>query len=393
METAKYFTLCASEKLQKVDVHAESTTYRHQEFRDVCVTHKTLRGGPSDGVDLFVLSNGQISVFVMPTRGMGIWKVHLMRNGEKIRVGWNSPVNVPVNPRNVPLMQSDGLGWLRGFNEFVVRCGLESNGSPEYDENGRLQYGLHGFIANTPASQVKLEVDDVRKTVSLTGIVREARLFFNSLELHSRITLPFEGTTFRIDDEVRNIRSRPCEMELLYHINIGNPIADTGAKIHIPYRRVAPRNAFSATQMEELFSYHAPTVGEPETCYYYDLATDESGNTRTFLENPSGEVGVSVAFNQNEFPHFCQWKCQHAREDGYVTGMEPATSFPNNHSFEKANGRVIELPPGEKRHFGLDFRFCITSNEVQEEIAKVAQIQALTPNPIQEKEPDPQWAN
>ena len=66
----------------------------------------------------------------------------------------------PVNPAFVPLMEPAGLGWLDGFNELLCRCGLESNGPPEFDEAGRLLRPLHGRIANTPAHRVELIVDE-----------------------------------------------------------------------------------------------------------------------------------------------------------------------------------------------------------------------------------------
>ncbi|MDO4573763.1 MAG: aldose 1-epimerase family protein [Planctomycetia bacterium] len=393
METAKYFTLKASDKLQKVDVHLDATTYRHADFRNVSITHKTLRGGPSDGVDMLEISNGQMTLFVMPTRGMGIWKAHVRQGGKKVRVGWHSPVPVPVHPRNVPLYQPDGFGWLRGFNEFVVRCGLESNGAPDFDEKGTLRHPLHGHIANTPAWKVTLEVDDDMQVVRVTGVVREARMFFNSLELESTLTVPFTGTSFRIDDDIENLSARESELELLYHINTGEPVAGDGARLHIPFRRVCPRNAWAATQLDTLFDCHAPTTGEAETCYYYDLAADEAGNTRVFLENASSDFGVSVGFNKNEFPCYCQWKCQHASQDGYVTGMEPALNFPNDKTFEKANGRVVTLAPGAKRHFGLDFQFSVDVNEVAAEAGKIRRLQETCSDPVIEREPIPEWAN
>jgi hypothetical protein len=32
-------------------------------------------------------------------------------------------------------------------------------------------------------------------------------------------------------------------------------------------------------------------------------------------------------------------------EDGYVTGLEPGTNYPNPRSYEGQQGRVIKLPP------------------------------------------------
>src|SRR5438128_6451206 len=105
---------------------------------------RTCRGGRSDGVQVVEIDNGHFSIDVLPTRGMGIWRV---RRGERT-LGWKSPAREPVHPAFVPLMEPAGLGWLDGFCELLCRCGLESNGPPEFDDAGRLVRPLHGRIAN-----------------------------------------------------------------------------------------------------------------------------------------------------------------------------------------------------------------------------------------------------
>jgi hypothetical protein len=35
-------------------------------------------------------------------------------------------------------------------------------------------------------------------------------------------------------------------------------------------------------------------------------------------------------------------------EDAFVTGLEPATGFPNFKDFERSSGRVVSLAPGGK---------------------------------------------
>jgi hypothetical protein len=42
-----------------------------------------------------------------------------------------------------------------------------------------------------------------------------------------------------------------------------------------------------------------------------------------------------------------------AAADGYVTGLEPATHYPNGKTFEKEKGRVVALAPGETRRFDI----------------------------------------
>ena len=96
------------------------------------VRKRTLRGGRRDGVDVIEIDNGAIEVTLIPSRGMGVWQAIT----GKERLGWQAPIRGPVHPRVVDLGEPGGLGWLDGFDELLVRCGLESNGAPEFDDDG-----------------------------------------------------------------------------------------------------------------------------------------------------------------------------------------------------------------------------------------------------------------
>src|SRR3990172_12979782 len=117
---------------------------------DWSIKKETLHGGLADGVDLVEIDNGALSFAVVPTRGMGIWRGQYQ--GEYL--GWHAPVIGPVYPKFVNLMERGGLGWLRGFDEWIVRCGLDSFGGPCTDviqdnEGNRAEVSLtlHGRIA------------------------------------------------------------------------------------------------------------------------------------------------------------------------------------------------------------------------------------------------------
>src|SRR5689334_20427340 len=125
--------------------------------------HKmTLHGGKQEGVDVIVVDNGRLSFTVVPTRGMSILKV---TSGD-VTLGWNSPVKEVVHPQFINLQSRGGLGWLDGFNEWLVRCGLEWAGHPGKDEfinntgdKAEMELTLHGKIGNTPASEVEVVID------------------------------------------------------------------------------------------------------------------------------------------------------------------------------------------------------------------------------------------
>ncbi len=203
------------------------------------VTKRTLRTGFSQGVEIVEIDNGLLKTVIVPTRGMGLWRAST--KGREL--GWQSPVRGPVHPTFVPIAEPSGLGWLSGFDELMCRCGLESNGAPDFDDQGRLLLSLHGRIANCPAHQLDLVVDDVAGTISLCGIVEETRFHFQKLRLRATYTTQF--STSRIDwhDEVENFGGSNAKMQMLYHTNIGLPQLDASSTLLAPIDWVAPGNS------------------------------------------------------------------------------------------------------------------------------------------------------
>lgn len=316
------------------------------------VSKRTLRGGIRDGVDVVELDNGDCRVIVVPTRGMGVWRAWL---GD-FEVGWRSPVRGPVNPAYVPLFEPAGLGWLAGFDELICRCGLESNGGPEWDERGVLRYPLHGKIANTPARKVEVSIDGSTGEITLTGIVEETRLYHSKLRLTSTVRVKPGEPGFRIHDIVENVSAEPSELEYLYHINFGLPLLDAGSKVVLPARKVIPQTPRASEGVAAWDTYSAPTAGFTEEVFFFELAAGNDGHTQTMLRNAHGNRGVSLLFNRHELPCFTLWKSTQMPEDGYVTGLEPSINLPNGRSFEAEQGRVAKLAPHERREFRVEVR-------------------------------------
>ncbi len=306
---------------------------------------KTCRGGRSEGVYLVEVDNGRICIDVLPTRGMGIWRV---RRGDKT-LGWRSPVRGPVHPAFVPVFDPSGLGWLEGFDELLCRCGLESNGAPDFDASGKLLYPLHGRIANLPARRVELHVDEEAGQISLRGIVDETRFHFHSLRLTSTLTTRIGSDEFSWTDEVENVGGRDATMQMLYHFNIGQPLLRSGARITAPVGTVAPIGRVAADAGVETWNIMPPPrPGSPEQVYLLDLLADDTGDTRVLVSGLADDEAVGLRFNKRALPCFTVWRNTSAEVDGYVLGIEPGTNFPNPHSFEKKHGRVVTLKSGEK---------------------------------------------
>jgi hypothetical protein len=351
------------------------------------VAKRRLHGGLRDGVDVIEVDNGKLRFVVIPTRGMGIWQARL---GD-LRLGWQSPVKGPVHPAFVRLTEAGGLGWLDGFDELLVRCGLESNGAPEFDDEGRLRSNLHGKIANRPAHKVEVTIDGDSGQITILGVVDEARLFGNKLRMTTSITTRVGQASFTVTDVVSNISAEPSELELLYHVNFGVPLVNPGSKVVVPVIKVAPHNDVAVGNLPDWDTYGPETPGAPEACFFYDLAADAEGFTEVLLHNAAGSQGVSVQFNKKQLPCFTQWKNRQAALDGYVTGLEPATNFPNVKTFERSKGRVIVLAPGASRTFQVTVEGHPDAGSVGRAKAAVEKLQQGVTRQVLPK-PNPEWS-
>jgi galactose mutarotase-like enzyme len=351
------------------------------------IKKRRLRGGLRDGVDVVEVDNGTFRFTLVPTRGMGVWKAAM---GD-VQLGWQSPVRGPVHPAFVPVAEASGLGWLDGFDEMLVRCGLESNGAPEFNDDGTVRYGLHGKIANIPAQKVEVAVDGQLGQIAVLGVVDETRLFFNKLRMTSvyKTTVGQPGMT--VTDTITNLSAEPSELELLYHTNFGVPLLGPGSKAVLPVKKIAPRDAEAVGNLAEWDTYGPETPGSAEAVFFFDLAADADGQTRAVLRNAAGDRGVSLRFNKTQLPCFTLWKSRQAAVDGYVTGLEPAINFPNARSFEKEKGRVAVLAPGESRTFEITMEVHPDAPSVAAAEAAVAELQkGVQPEILQQ--PNPEWS-
>jgi hypothetical protein len=336
-------------------------------------------------VDRIRVDTGPLRFDVLPSRGMSLWKAWT----EDGPIGWQSPVRGPVHPQFVPLADASGLGWLDGFDEWLVRCGLESNGAPEFDADGRLKYGLHGRIANKPAHHVELSVDGEAGTIRIVGIVDETRFLFFKLRMTTTIEARVGESSIAIRDTISNLSASPAEAQMLYHINFGPPLLGAGSEVVAAAKTIVPRNQHSAQGLDHWSSYSAPQADTVESVYFFQLQADRQHETQVLLKNPQSSRGASVSFNIQQLPCFTLWKNTTAEADGYVTGLEPATNLPNPRSYEGEQGRVVRLDPGGNCTFDLR----IDVHQSPEAVAQaVAAIDALrVAETVVHPEPMPGW--
>jgi hypothetical protein len=357
------------------------------------IRSRTLHGGLSDGVAVLDVCNGPLTISVLPTRGMGVWQAQYKDQ----RLGWDSPVQRPVHPQHVDQAARNGLGWLDGFNELLCRCGLAFNGPPGIDSGANSgvesQLTLHGRIANIPAHAVSVAVDpDGPGTLSVTGVVDETTFFGPQLRLTSTLSTRAGSNAFTVVDEIANMGAAETELELLYHINFGPPFLEAGASFHCPARTVVPRNARAAEDIDAFQRYLGPTAGYAEQVYFFDLIPDAQNETLALLRTADGERGVSVHFDRDQLPCFTVWKCTQPLADGYVTGLEPGTNFPNFRSYEREQGRVVRLKPGAVYTARVRVEAHDDARKVSALQERVAALQ-IRSAPVIHRQPTPPWCS
>ncbi|MCA8987925.1 MAG: DUF4432 family protein, partial [Planctomycetaceae bacterium] len=93
----------------------------------------------------------------------------------------------------------------------------------------------------------------------------------------------------------------------------------------------------------------------------------------------------SLGFSKSTLPCFSIWKNTQALADGYCTGLEPATNFPNFKAMEREQGRVVKLESGATWETSLTMTHLVSAQEVTGEQQRIAQLQGNTPPEIDRK--------
>jgi hypothetical protein len=337
-------------------------------------------GGKQEQIDVVWVDNGKLQIGVVTTRGMGILSVLM---DEKRVLGWDSPVKDIVHPSLINLNSRGGLGWLEGFNEWLCRCGMEWNGQAGTDrivnnmgEETTIELTLHGRIANLPAQEVWLIAErDPPYRLILRGVVHERMFNGPKLELTTELSTEPGTRAFRLSDVVTNRGGQRQEFQMLYHANFGPPLLEEGARFIAPVEAVTPFNDHAAGVVNRYDQYPGPEPGFVEQVYNIQPLTDRSGRTLVMIRNKAGDSGASLRFDTHELPYLTLWKNTAAREDGYVTGIEPGTNYPNTRRVERKHGRVPSLSPGASHFMTIDFTIHVGTAEVEQVAQEIARLQ------------------
>ena len=329
-----------------------------------------LKGGKQEGSELLTIKSEGLTINLSPTRGLGIVNVE----GNGIRLGWDSPVKEIVNPKYMNLESRGGAGWLDGFNEMMVRCGFEWTGHAVQADG--MMYTLHGRAQNTPVSKLFVEVEDQAPfTITIRGLIKENTFKKSNFETWVTIRHVPGSKEFTVHDILTNLSDYDRDYQIIYHSNFGTPILEQGAKFVAPVKEISPFNEYAATGLKNWQTYQGPTKGFDEMVYNIFPYSDANNQTQVMLTNNASDKGVGIAFNTQQLPVLTLWKNTDTLKQGYVTGIEPGTSFAYPVTIEREQKRVPQLGAGKSTEFILTYSLLSNKEEVANYEAKIKAIQ------------------
>lgn len=344
------------------------------------IEQKVLHGGKQEGSKvLTITSKDGLTIALSPTRGMNILHVE----GFGVRMGWDSPVKEVVNPAFINLESRNGLGWLEGFNEMMVRCGYEWTGHP-VTADGQI-YTLHGKAGNTPASQVEVEVSDTAPyEIRIRGLLKESTFKKADLQTMTELRYVPGSNSFSLHDVLTNHADYPHDYQIIYHSNFGKPILEEGARFLAAMESISPFNDYAKDGLKTWQTYLGPTKGFDEMVFNIKPLSDSNHHTLAAVVNKAGDKGAAIQFDTRQLPFLTLWKNTDTGKQGYVTGIEPGTNYAYPVTIEREQKRVKQLQPGESTQFDLTYTLLHSSSQVSEVEKTINDIQGTTTLKIDE---------
>ncbi len=322
-----------------------------------------LGDGVERGVRMLEFRTGSgLRFSVLVDRAMDIAEVE--HKGRAI--GWHSPTGF----RHPGLHETEaegGFAWTRSFSGFLVTCGLDHILAPEqvsiesYNYPGRktVTHALHGRISTIPARLTGYgeSWDGNRCTLWAEAVIVQATVFGENLHLHRRIEAEVGGDEIRLTDRVVNAGFLTTPHMMFYHVNIGHPVLDEGARFLAPIREVIWASHDGDKYEAQGSGYQrapAPINGFIEQVWQHEMASNAAGEVPLALVNDRLGLGIEIVTRKDQMPCVYQW--QYFQSGAYVMGIEPSTHHVLGNNAARNRGEMIWLSPQEERSYHTRFR-------------------------------------
>jgi hypothetical protein len=303
-------------------------------------TPSVVTDGPAAGcraIDLRVWDG--IDVRLLPDRGLDAGAAWY----GGVPLAWISPTG-----ETAPIPNPRDLDWSRAFNGgLMATCGLRNVGVPSEG------HGQHGEFHEQRATIEAIERTD-GGILTVRGRIAEVDSLRFDLEVRrSWRTRAGEGRV-ELVDVVAN-RGRETEgTPMLYHVNLGAPLWDEGATLHLDAEATHPRDEDAAPYVDVWDRHPGVVPGARERVFEHEVAAGPDGWAEARVRNERIGLELAVRWDVATMPRFWQWV--HPAPGIGVLGLEPANCSVLGRAHDRAEGRLPELAPGEERISRLEIR-------------------------------------
>ena len=279
----------------------------------------TLTEGRAQGLDVIDCDNGKLRFLINVSKACDIMQMY--HEGE----------NLSYISKNG--FDTRELAFARRFEGgMLYTCGLDSLGA-------RTGYEIHGTLHNIPAEIVRAEVTE--NEIAVEALIKDTNHVNRNLQIRRKISSRIGSTSVKVEDILENCGFEAMDYALLYHVNLGYPMLDEGARVKADVTSFMTRTAHAEAEAATRCEMGAPIVGAEECCYYYKLAKPEIS-----LENEKNGKRFTLTYSGDTLPAFVHWK--NVASGLYVMGFEPSTT-------ELSDGFVYKtIAPGERISFMIE---------------------------------------
>ncbi len=292
-------------------------------------------GGPAHGtraIDVRVL--GGIDLRILPDRGFDLGQAWF----GGVPLAWVSAVG-----ETAPLSDPRGMAWNDAFGGgLMTTCGLRNVGMPSEG------HGLHGTFSHLRAGDVDVQRrsdgDGVAAVVA-QATVDDVGALTHHLRLRRTIRTEVGRGRVEITDVTENLGREAEPAPILYHVNLGYPVWSGAARLTVPATQTLPRDEASQAALDTWD--RPPPVGPAAERVLEHVVTGDDGWGWARIENPEVGLAATIRWRLAELPRLHQWI--HPAPRIYVLGIEPANCSTGGRAHDRAEDRLPELAPGERR--------------------------------------------
>ena len=203
--------------------------------------------------------------------------------------------------------------------------------------------------------------------VSLEGETEYVKGFGHHYLAAPAVRLAADSARLHIAMSVTNLAGSPMPLQYMCHLNsawVENgrfhqsiPAAAFQLRDSIP-AHVKPTPAWRACNEQlardpqALQLLDQPEMCDPEIVFFADNLPQYGDEVQFELHSPAG-FALMTRFSSRQFPHATRWLL-HNRDQQVAAYILPATCRPEGFKAAQRSGTLIELAPGEQRHFNVE---------------------------------------